>query len=321
VETVLITGTGLIAAYTARELIERGQRVVLVSPHAAPGRLRPLLGEPGGDWTVERADMRDVDQMRSTIARHGVRRVLQAGGLGGTRVAEQPAEGFDVNVRGVLTLLEACRSGGVERTVLVSSIWVYRVDPPLRLDVPAAETLDYGLPSTLYAAYKTAAEVAARGFSRHTGISVLQCRVAGAYGRGDFSGGGETGGLLQETVLRAVTEPAGTRIPVTFRAGERIYGRDVADALVRALFVETPPHDVYNVGSGEIMGPGELGAAINAAVPGAQVQAHGGATADTPLVDLTRAWEELGYTPRWPVSRAIPDFVAQLRGEGLGSAG
>jgi nucleoside-diphosphate-sugar epimerase len=308
-EKVLITGTGLIASYSARLLRERGVPVTLVSPHASAERLQTILGPHLSGCAVERGDVRDLPQLRELLVRHRVTRILHAGGVGGTRVNEAPFEAFGVNVQGFLTLLEAARTAGVQRTVLVSSIFVYRTDPPLPLD---------HMPANLYSAYKSAAEITARAFARHTGISVLNLRLAGAYGRGDFSGGGETAWLLQDVVRRALSEPAGTRIEARFRAGERIYARDVADGLTRALFAKSPRHDVFNLGSGEMIGPANFAAAVNQAVPGAAIVPVAAGPADTPLVDLTRIRDELGYQPRWPLRRAMPDFVNQLRAEGVG---
>ncbi len=318
-EKVLITGTGLIASYSARLLRERGVPVVLVSPHASAERLQTILGPHLTDCAVERGDVRDLPQVQEMLVRHGVTRILHAGGVGGTRVNEAPFEAFGVNVQGVLTLLEAARLTGVQRTVLVSSIFVYRTDPPLPLDQHVAESLPYYMPANLYSAYKSAAEIAARAFARSTGISVLNLRLAGAYGRGDFSGGGETAWLLQDVVRRALAEPPGTPIEARFRAGERIYGPDVADGLARALFAESPRHDLFNLGSGEMVEPANFAAAVNAAVPGAAVVPVEAGTAEVPLVDLSRIREELGYQPRWPLARAIPDFVHQLRAEGVGA--
>jgi nucleoside-diphosphate-sugar epimerase len=317
-ETILITGTGLIASYSGRLLRERGLPVVFVSPHASAERLQTILGPHLPGCAVERGDVRDLQRLRDLLVRHRVTRILHAGGFGGTRVNEVPFEAFGVNVQGFLTLLEAARLTGVQRTVLVSSIFVYRTDPPLPLDQPAVESLAYPMPANLYSAYKSAAEIAARAFARHTGMSVLNMRLAGAYGRGDFSGGGETAWLLQDLVRRALSEPAGTSIEARFRAGERIYAHDVADGLTRALFAESPRHDVFNLGSGEIIDPANFAAAVNQAVPGAAIVPVEAGPADTPLVDLTRIREELGYQPRWPLARAIADFANQLRAEGVG---
>jgi nucleoside-diphosphate-sugar epimerase len=287
-----------------------------MSPRASPERLLAIVGPYLDGCTVEQGDVRDLPRLGDLLSRHRVTRILHAGGVGGTRVNEQPYDAFSVNVQGHLTLLEAARAAGVQRTVLVSSIFVYRTDPPLPLAQLAAETIPYHIPANLYSAYKSAAEIATRAFARHIGLSVLNIRLAGAWGRGDFSGGGETAWLLQDVVKRALTEPTGSRIEARFRAGERIYALDVADGLTRALFVDSPPHDVYNLGSSEIVDPANFAAAINAAVPGAAVIPIEAGPAETPLVDLTRTRDELGYEPKWPVAHAIPHFVNQLRAEG-----
>jgi nucleoside-diphosphate-sugar epimerase len=140
-ETVLITGTGLIASYTGRLLREHGVPLVFVSPHASAERLRATLGPDLRGCTVEQGDVRDLSRLRDLIARHQVTRILHAGGVGGARVNEQPYESFGVNVQGFLTLLEAARLAEIRRTVLISSIFVYRTDPPLPLNPAAVESL------------------------------------------------------------------------------------------------------------------------------------------------------------------------------------
>jgi nucleoside-diphosphate-sugar epimerase len=69
-----------------------------------------------------------------------------------------------------------------------------------------------------------------------------------------------------------------------------------------------------------MIAPANFAAAVNAAVSGAAIVPIEAGPADTPLVDLTRTRDELGYQPEWPLARAIPDLVRQLRAEGVGES-
>jgi nucleoside-diphosphate-sugar epimerase len=136
------------------------------------------------------------------------------------------------------------------------------------------------------------------------------------FGRGGYVGGGVHGRALQETLLAALRAPAGTPIPIELPPAERVYVKDAGFALREAVFVEKPTTRVYNVGSGEIVTAAMVAAAINEAVPGAQVVgAAEGADAVRPL-DITLARTELQYQPRWPLREAIADYVSELRQHG-----
>ena len=72
-------------------------------------------------------------------------------------------------------------------------------------------------------------------------------------------------------------------------------------------------HRVYNVGSGEIISAADVAAAINSAMPRARVRAEAVPGAAPRVLDTTLARRDLGYESRWPLARAIPDLVQELR--------
>jgi nucleoside-diphosphate-sugar epimerase len=157
------------------------------------------------------------------------------------------------------------------------------------------------------------AEIMALAYQRLAGVNAVICRPCAVYGRGGYVGGALQGSRLNEALLSAMHGPAGVPIPIEIPTAERVYVKDAAFAIREAIFVEKQTTQIYNVGSGEIITSAMLAAAINAAVPGARAVAGEVSMAGVRPLDSTLARQELKYEPQWPLARAIPDYVAELR--------
>ena len=117
---------------------------------------------------------------------------------------------------------------------------------------------------------------------------------------------------MQDLLVQALREPGAT-LHVAIPAAERVYAKDFAEAAKEALFAEEPKTRIYNVGSGEIVNSHKLAEAINTAIPSVRAvpaQTEGGRES---LLDISHAHNDLKYKPKWPVARAIPDYIADLR--------
>ena len=74
--------------------------------------------------------------------------------------------------------------------------------------------------------------------------------------------------------------------------------------------------DLGNVSTGRLVRNNEVVAAINAAVPGADVALPEGRDPHRPpdnYLDTTRLREDAGFRPEYDVERAVPDYVGWLR--------
>jgi len=143
-QVVLITGGARgIGAETARRLVHKGAKVVLVDLDAAP--LRALEDELGRDnATAVIADVRNLDEMHAAVD-HGLQRfgrldvVMANAGIAsyGSLLATDP-EAFrrviDVNVIGVFHTVRAALPHVIERkgyVLIVSSLAAYAAAPGL----------------------------------------------------------------------------------------------------------------------------------------------------------------------------------------------
>ncbi len=177
----LVTGgQGFIGGHLCRALLERGDEVVVLDLPEAPGRALSLHGIAGEVELVEGdvADRRAVD--RAITGAESVFH-LAAQTLVGP-AAEDPEGTFRSNVEGTWTLLEACRSAGVDRVVVASSDKAYGPSDSL----PYREG-DELRPAAPYEGSKAAADVISRSYWNSWGLPVAVTRLANVYGGGDLN--------------------------------------------------------------------------------------------------------------------------------------
>jgi UDP-glucose 4-epimerase len=82
------------------------------------------------------------------------------------------------------------------------------------------------------------------------------------------------------------------------------------------MLAERLNHGIYNVSSGRLVQYSEVVAAINAAVPGANITLPEGRNPERPpdnYLDTTRLRADTGFRPEYDVERAVPDYIDWLR--------
>ena len=79
------------------------------------------------------------------------------------------------------------------------------------------------------------------------------------------------------------------------------------------------PHQVYNIGTGEMSTGEDVVAAIQQSVPDAKFELTPGPNDDAIInqraqfLDLTRTREELGFTSEYDLNAGIADYVREMR--------
>ena len=112
-EAILVTGlSGLIGGAVARRLADAGKTVVGMDRVAPVNAYFPVIVH----------DLPDPQRWHEAIVRYGVRKVVHAGGISGPMLLQDaPARLCDINIGGLLGLLEAARIHRLERIVWFSS--------------------------------------------------------------------------------------------------------------------------------------------------------------------------------------------------------
>jgi CDP-glucose 4,6-dehydratase len=296
----LVTGArGFTGAWLAKALLERGDAVVSLDKGRPERPVSTLtLLEIEDDVVDVVGDLCDGDLMRRILAEHGVTDVyhLAAETIVST-VRSSPVRGFETNVRGTWTLLDACHATGVERVVVASSDKAYGAHDEL----PYRE--DFNLQATApYEASKAAADIIARSWWHSYGLPVAVTRFANIYGGGDLN----FSRLIPEAACAAVDG----RPPILRSDGspERdfLYVEDAADAylaIAANLEREEVRGQAFNAGGGKPHRVGDVIALIaELAHTGVEPEIRGTGNPDGEIdrqyVDPTKLREVCGWQPR-----------------------
>ncbi len=300
---VLVTGAGgLIGGAVARRLAASGRAVVAMDRSAPAGLDLPFIAH----------DLPDPHRWHEAIVRFGIRRVVHAGSISGPMLlGDDPARTCDINLGGLVGLLEAARIHGLGRIVWFSSILAYgprRDLGPVDEDAPLR-------PGTVYGATKAGGEALVHAYHAEHGVDAVALRVASCYGPGRTT----------SCLIRALVEDglAGrtTRIdPAAGRTRQHIFVGDVADAVLAALDAPSLPQRAYNIGPGRAQAIDEIVRQVRLAVPEAAMELHpGGLGWNTfalgPLA-IAAAARDLGFAPGTTLAEGAAATRDWLQGQG-----
>lgn len=247
---ILVTGgAGFVGLNVVLALLERGDEVVLFDSGELPPGAERSLRRWERALTIERGDVVDADVVTSLLARRPIDRVIHAAAItsGPVREARDPGAILDVNLRGVLNVLDASRRHRVKRFVYVGSGAAYGESlyrlPRLYESTPST-------PTTLYSITKHAAERTCMRLGALWKLDVVCVRLGTVIGPWERdTGARDNYGTHTQLASRAI---AGRTAVLTREAVRRdwIYGPDVAQALTLLVHAPRLGHSRYNVSSG-----------------------------------------------------------------------
>jgi nucleoside-diphosphate-sugar epimerase len=172
-----VTGAGgFIGKNLAHRLMDSSHSVVAIVRDRDQARSLEQRGA-----TIRIADIRDLQQVQKAV--RGVDGIFHLAAL-----FNHPDKTWDdyreVNIQGVLNVLEAAKNEGVDRVVHCSTVGVAtEAHPP-----PYSETTPYSpQPNDKYETTKCEGEQAARRYAEQHGLSLVIIRPAQVYGPGNFS--------------------------------------------------------------------------------------------------------------------------------------
>jgi len=177
----LVTGgTGFIGSAIVNRLVHEGETVVCLDNNSRGAARR--LGELARDLELVEADVRDADAV--IRASRGVDSVLHLAFVNGTEFFyNRPENVLDVGVRGIINVLDACRTHKVPELVLASSSEVYQTPPSIPTDETAPLTIpDVLNPRYSYAGGKLISELMAINYGRTGFERVMIFRPHNVYG-------------------------------------------------------------------------------------------------------------------------------------------
>jgi UDP-glucose 4-epimerase len=264
---ILITGgMGFIGLNLSQRLLDLGGEVTLLD-NFVPSELVGVLTERQGRLKTVVADIRDEDKVERIVRNQEIMFNL-AGKSGAADSNKAPVLDLDINCRGHLILLDACRRVNPTMTVVFpSSRLVY--GKPRNLPVDEEHPL---APESIYAAHKLAAENYHLIYGRLYGIKSTVLRISNPYG--PMQAGDARIYGIANTFMRTATQ--GGTITL-FGDGEQrrdyLYIDDLVDAFLKVAENEAARGKIYNVGDSRSVSLRELAElSIGAAGRGAIIQ-------------------------------------------------
>ncbi|MBI4354497.1 MAG: NAD-dependent epimerase/dehydratase family protein [Candidatus Omnitrophica bacterium] len=312
---VLITGgAGMLGSTLAERLVELGAKVTV---------LDGMLPQYGGSrfnlsGIVERitfvqGDIRDRALVRTYVAGADYLFNLAA------QVSYIDSNGdvftdLDVNARGQLNLLEACReSGAHQRVVFSSSRFVYG-----RIEYNPVDERHPLNCLSIYGIHKLAAEKYHRFYSERYGLPTVSLRIANPYGPRQQMKHSRYGIVNWFIRLALDGEPL-----TIYGAGQQqrdyIYVSDVVEAFLIAALDDRAVGQVYNVGCGSGVRFREMAELVAEMIPGTTVQEspwnEGSYFVETGdyISDLTKIRKEIGWAPTVSLRDGIAKTIAFYR--------
>jgi nucleoside-diphosphate-sugar epimerase len=312
VSSILVTGgSGFIGSALVKALVKDGHAVRVLDDNSrgAPRRLKDVAE----DIEFIAGDIRDPAVV--TRAVRGVDEVNHLAFVNGTEFFySAPELVLDVGVKGMINVIDACRSEGVGSLVLASSSEVYQTPPEVPTDEHAPLLVpDPTNPRYSYGGGKIISELMAINFGRKFFERVLIFRPHNVYGP-DM--GWEH--VIPQFALRlkavAAKHPAG-KLPFELQSnGRQTRSFCHVDDLVSGVMVMRAKGEhlgIYHIGTTEEITIADLAGRV-AAHAGREIELiarpapEGGTERRCPNIGKLG---KLGYLPRVPLDAGLPSTV------------
>jgi UDP-glucuronate 4-epimerase len=292
-ERFLVTGAvGCIGAWTVATLVREGAGVVAFDLADDDRRLR-LVASPEEIERVDfvQGDVADLETVERTLAEHEITHVIHLAALQIPFCKADPALGARVNVTGTVNVFEAAKRRGLRTAIAyASSVAIYDE----RAEIA---------PKTLYGVYKVANEGTARIYWQDDGIASVGLRPFTVYGLARDQG------LTSAPTFAIAAAARGEPYRIAFGGRMQLhYVPDVARAFVQAARSEPAGATAFNLG-GEATAIADLVAAIEAAVPGAELSFDDDVALPLPE-ELPHPWYDV---PMTPLAQGIQETIEAVR--------
>jgi UDP-glucose 4-epimerase len=287
---LLVTGgAGFIGSHTVDALVAEGRGEIAVIDDLSAGKRAQVNPKA----RFYQADLRDAEKVRQIIAEERPEAIIHlAAQMDVRRSVADPAFDAQVNLVGMLNLIEAARQHGLRRVIFSSTggaIYGEQEQFPCDEDHPR-------LPISPYGVAKFATEAYLFFYKAQYGIDYVALRYANVYGpRQDPHG---EAGVVAIFCGRMLEDQ-----PVTIYGGgeqtrDYVYVGDVVRANLAA--VSSPVSGAFNIGTGIETSVNQLFRALAQAAGSNRPAAYGAARPGEQLrsvISPARAIKELGWRP------------------------
>lgn len=311
-------GAGFIGSSTEEKLLTLGYDVITIDnldsyydiklKEANLKKVQDKADKLGRKFTFLRGDIRDKDLITKIYQENDIDATIAWAALAGVRPSiTDPLSYVDVNIGGLMNILEALRNSAKRKLVFISSSSVYGNNK----NIPFKESDIVDRPISPYAATKKSGELLCHTYHHLFDIDVHCLRYFTVYGprqRPD---------LAINKFTRLMLE--GEKIPM-FGDGETArdytYIDDIVDGTIRSmeyLLSHNKVYDIFNLGSDHPIKLIEMIQTIAEVLkvePKIERLPMQAGDVDLTYSDISHAKEVLGYDPKTSFKEGIERFVA-----------
>jgi UDP-glucose 4-epimerase len=314
---VLITGgMGVIGAETSRKFVLEGHRPVVFARHRDERLIADILDKVD----IELGDLLDMPRLLQVIKTRRVTHIVHTAAFVGAVSQANPALSVQVNVMGMVNVLEAARLFDVKRVVYTSAKGIYGAVLG-EYGHPTYKRMQEDMPKNpirIYDSAKLMGEHVGLYYQANMDIDVVVLRFATTYGPGKTARHGKMG------VTSQIIENPARGVPFHLAQGgdqqdDFIYNKDSALGIYLATVTENLKSRVFNVGSGVGATLHDFARILRRHLPSADIEIGPGLNFfNSPypmsgIYDISRAREELGYAPQFDLDRGIADYLEGLK--------
>lgn len=222
-------------------------------------------------FLFEQLNVLDKDRLQQIIRQYDVKEIYLLAALLSARGEQNPMLAWQVNMDGLLYILELAREGKINKIFWPSSIAVFGATTPK--DKTPQETITS--PDTMYGITKLAGERLCAYYAKKFGVDVRSLRYPGLIGYKALPGGGTTD-FAVEIYHKALDEKAYTCFLSADTHLPLMYMPDAVKATLDLMQVPADQVTVkssYNV-AGFSSSPAEIAAAIRQFIPDFEITYH-----------------------------------------------
>lgn len=313
---ILITGgSGLVGAYAVQMLMARGERPVIFDV-ALNERLLSAVGVDTSKVTMIRGDMADMPALISALRDNDCDQIIHLAAFLGEEVQRRPYSGVRLNFMGTINVFEAARLENVKRVVFPSSGTVY-----LGSLGEGVKQIDENIPMnppSVYAATKASCEFMGRAYAKRYNFEFICLRYTGGLYGPSPAALKATREIAIQQMIRAAVKGEAAQINWPYGPAEILYGKDAAKGTVLAVCKDKFKDTLFHIGNADMVSGEDIVQAIRKKFPAAKIEI---AKTVNPMPypdsrlssDFSRAKEQLGYEPDYPIDKAVEDYGATLK--------
>lgn len=306
----------MLGSMVTRRFVREGHRPVLIARHID----KKLIQSIEGLVDIELLDILDLARLLSVIRSYGITHIVHMAAIVGALSNKNPYQSTKINVNGTLNILEAARFMEVKRVIYASARGVYGhiggeyADPTYKLLPEDAEKK----PVRIYDAAKLMGEHIGQFYQRTYGMEFAAIRFSSSFGPGKTV---RHGGM---SVVSQIIEGAHSGKPVIVQRGgdqknDFIYNKDIAKGVYLATIADKLNYNAYNVGTGVGVTLKDIASELKQFIPNAEIEIGpglhymGGDVHYYSIYNISRAHQDLGFSPQFTLGSAIEDYIKILQ--------